>query len=160
MKGQSMEFIGKGKIKKALIWSVALSFFLLLLEVRYLIGDRETDQGLGYLFMVQVLFLLLTFLAVPLSAKNFKEVRCRKLLLNSTEIVGMSLLIGLFFLALLIAVFPPLMQLVLPGGYLLAGIGLYLHLKKPSAVAVSFMLWGMFVVVLVHLMVFGVYGSF
>lgn len=155
-----MEFIGKDKLKKALIWSVVLSFFLLLLEVRYLIGDRETDQGLGYLFMVQVLFLLLTFLAVPLSAKNFKEVRCRKLLLNSLEKVGMSLLIGLFFLALLIVVFPPLMQLVLPGGYLLAGIGLYLHIKKPSAVAVSFMLGGMLVVVLVHLMVFGVYGSF
>ena len=155
-----MEFIGKDKLKKALIWSVVLSFFLLLLEVRYLIGDRETDQGLGYLFMVQALFLLLAFLAVPLSAKNFKEVRCRKLLLNSLEKVGMSLLIGLFFLALLIVVFPPLMQLVLPGGYLLAGIGLYLHIKKPSAVAVSFMLGGMLVVVLVHLMVFGVYGSF
>lgn len=155
-----MEFIGKDKLKKALIWSVVLSFFLLLLEVRYLIGDRETDQGLGYLFMVQALFLLLAFLTVPLSAKNFKEVRCRKHLLNSLEKVGMSLLIGLFFLALLIVVFPPLMQLVLPGGYLLAGIGLYLHIKKPSAVAVSFMLGGMLVVVLVHLMVFGVYGSF
>lgn len=155
-----MEFIGKNKLKKALIWSMVLSFFLLLLEVRYFIGDRETDQGLGYLFMVQVLFLLLAFLAVPLSAKNFKEVRRRKLLLNSLEKVGMSLLIGLFFLALLIVVFPPLMQLVLPGGYLLAGIGLYLHIKKPSAVAVSFMLGGMLVVVLVHLMVFGVYGSF
>jgi|GEM_PF-2844033 len=155
-----MEFIGKERIVKALIWSMVLSFFLLLLEVRYLIGDRETDQGVGYLFLVQALFLLLTFLAVPLSAKNFKELRCRKLLLNSLEKVGMSLLIGLFFLALLIVVFPPLMQLVLPGGYLLAGIGLYLHIKKPSAVAVSFMLGGMLVVVLVHLMVFGVYGSF
>lgn len=155
-----MEFIGKERIAKALIWSMVLSFFLLLLEVRYLIGDRETDQGVGYLFLVQALFLLLTFLAVPLSAKNFKELRCRKLLLNSLEKVGMSLLIGLFFLALLIVVFPPLMQLVLPGGYLLAGIGLYRHIKKPSAVAVSFMLGGMLVVVLVHLMVFGVYGSF
>jgi hypothetical protein len=84
-----MEFIGKERIVKALIWSMVLSFFLLLLEVRYLIGDRETDQGLGYLFLVQALFL-----------------------------------------------------------------------KKPSAVAVSFMLGGMMIVVLVHLMVFGVYGSF
>ena len=84
-----MEFIGKERIVKALIWSMVLSFFLLLLEVRYLIDDRETDQGLGYLFLVQALFL-----------------------------------------------------------------------KKPSAVAVSFMLGGMMIVVLVHLMVFGVYGSF
>lgn len=146
-------------VTMSLIFGFICSIILMYFELRYFFSDIDFDKispGLMFMLLSHSIFFTIVFLVSTLTLRYIKNGSHEKNHLND---VGLVLQIISIFLLLAAFYIPYLIYLLFAIILILLCFGLILYHRTKQEISISFILWGIAILILLYLLTSVAYWS-